>query len=103
MRKPKTFLIVKYFQGGRGTYYANMPWGIVMKKGFWDKQLELWGECTSGGHCYGYTINVVRFKAIPEGTDPKIILTFEKSYLEPVSQKIPLKKVHRKLKRSGII
>lgn len=62
----KIYKITKHFQGGQGIYYALMSNKKQMKKGYWDYQLQDWGEGTNGGHNYGYRIHVNQVKNIPK-------------------------------------
>ena len=52
----KCFKITKCFQGGQTTYYAELSINKRVKKGYWEAQLNQWGDITPGGHNYGYRI-----------------------------------------------
>jgi hypothetical protein len=77
----KCFKITKHFQGGQSTYYAEMSDKKTMRKGCWQYQLEQWGECTNGGHNYGYRIDSNRCKR-PKRISKRLKLRFNKYYLE---------------------
>ncbi len=80
--KTKIFQIKKYFRGGYTTFYAYMSPTRKMKRGCWTYQLSDWGENTSGGHSYGYTINVKRVNKRP--SKARLMLRFNKEYLEKI-------------------
>jgi len=76
------YRVVKGFRGGRTTYYAIMPAGKQVKRGYWQSDiLPAWGEATPGGHNYGYSIKATRVKAIPKGTHMLCRLKFPKNCL----------------------
>lgn len=82
----KWFKIVKNFQGGQGIYYATLPKGKTLRKTAERYQLERWGECTNGGHCYGYTIKVTAVKGKPKGLTEHNTLEFYSGYLDDIKK-----------------
>ena len=62
----KIYKITKQFQGGADIYFATLPKSLKVKHGYWQHQLDEWGERTNGGHCYGWRIKVSRTSKYPK-------------------------------------
>lgn len=87
--KPKTytwFKVTKSFQGGKDIYYVALPKGKELRKTARTYQLSAWGECTNGGHNYGYTINMEPIKRKPTDLSPRNTLQFDSGFLDDIEK-----------------